>query len=58
MNKFEDECMAEAINANVCMFGLIRKVAKQAINETQALIEIVKQLKRQKDEFKKLQGRR
>jgi hypothetical protein len=39
--------MEQIRNANVSMFGVLKKVSKKELTETQALIEIGKELNRQ-----------
>lgn len=41
------ECMEQIRNANVSMFGILKKISKKELTESQALIEIGKELNRQ-----------
>ncbi len=41
------EAIAEIRNANVCMVGIFRRLAEKRITETQAIILLGKEIKRQ-----------
>ncbi len=41
------ECMAQIRNANIAMFGAIKKLSKKEVTEVQALVDIEKELHRQ-----------
>ncbi len=52
MTNLQIECMAEIININVSMKGIIKKVAIGKITEVQGVIELGKEIKRQTEYLK------
>ncbi len=48
------EALAEIRNANVCMVGIFRKLAERRITETQAIVLIGKEIRRQITALKEL----
>ena len=54
MTPLEIKYLAEIRNAYISMCGILRKVAKEHLTDSQGLFEIAKELRRQRDNFEML----
>ena len=51
MTTLEIKYLAEIRNAYISMCGVLRKIARKNLSDSQGLVEIAKELRRQRDNF-------
>ncbi len=54
MTNLQKECLAEIRNAYMSMCGVLRRIARKNLTDAQGLVEIAKELRRQRDNFESL----
>ena len=54
MTNLQIECLSEIRNAYISMCGILRRISRKNLTDTQGLVEIAKELRRQRDNFEML----
>ena len=54
MTTLEIKYLAEIRNAHISMCGVLRRISRKNLTDAQGLVEIAKELRRQRDNFEML----